>query len=1727
MLSTILELKELRFLDVSFLHYLKKSRLPEVDRFIEPGILPHLHYLEMSSNPFGLKTEDIKTLIKNKANLRFLGFLIGLNESLPGNRAIDELSIRYPNIMICGGISEDRMMESFKYYEDLSRFINYLFLSIEDAICNGVHFSHSFFEFLANFLNNTYERTDNMYSIGIYVTWVMTQGDQLNAIPTESLQRLVHYALTMIEEAVLCSSNRVKENDNANSKIGKNSETECGSEGFSENESDEPNDYEDSENETIYNEYDESDYDTISIYGEDEFVSDEDHTFYDVSCALNFLKRVINLERVPIDCMRWCKALFKVITHVYTPNTRALALTQLIDILQRMSEEELDEIRADPLYMQSLVKSVAEIYLPKEGVLNWLQERGDDIFSYLHSFWEIPAKNVNILGTVRRLITNRHEACENVITCGGMDLFTWILECLEGDENSSESKSCIKEIFETLKSHSEIAELKCWSARLGAIERGNKRRILIAYFFYDGINNARNAIEFNGYAGLSKALSSSLDKGLNDTDVLKQRELYGPNVIPQKPPKSIFRLIWEALQDKTLLVLIGAAIISLGLSLYMKFNPSRTHGEPSENETGWIEGVAILVAVVVVVLVVAVNDWQKEKQFRGLQSRIEAEQKFTVLRSGRIQDISIADIVVGDICLVKYGDLLPADGVVLQSTDLKIDESSLTGESDHVKKSTTLDPTLLSGTHVMEGSGRMLVIAVGRNSQAGIIYSLLNNMHDDLPETAVHLNSLGSPNDKLETIAEKSSEDDLKEFNESSVAPVEITKAKENKPKLRTKEMSVLQLKLTKLAIQIGYIGTVLASATVLILIIKFCVVEFGQKRETWESGRHLRQLIHFFIIGVTILVVAVPEGLPLAVTLSLAYSVKKMMKDNNLVRHLDACETMGNATAICSDKTGTLTTNRMTVVEAHFTDRVIALEELEILKKSNPARLLSDSVMQKLELAIAINSSYTSRLQSPKSAGDMPIQIGNKTECALLGFLNHFGRTYDDVRNRYPECDFVKVYTFSSTRKSMSTIIHAPDDDLHDVNSASTKSATMKLLMLTKGAAEMVISKCSHQVTTDGKITPFDEEKHAATIASSVEPMARKGLRTIGIAYRELITARGRALNFDNQDLWLKDLTLLCVVGIEDPVRPEVPLAIARCQQAGITVRMVTGDNVETARSIATKCGILTESNEHNDGVVMDGREFNRRIRHPVTGHVSQENFDKVWPRLRVLARSTPQDKYILVNGIICSHLRPNREVVAVTGDGTNDGPALKRADVGFAMGLAGTDVAKEASDIILTDDNFSSIVKAVMWGRNVYDSIAKFLQFQLTVNVVAVIVAFVGACIITDSPLKAVQMLWVNLIMDTLASLALATDLPSEELLERAPYGRTKPLISRTMMKFIIGQALYQIVVIFTLLWAGEYIIHVDRAQDLAEVGVNGPTHHFTAIFNTFVMMTLFNELNARKIHGQRNAFTGVEKNLLFSGIWLATFAGQVIIVQFGGVALSTTPLDVLISVPSWIVPKLSTICFWTKRSRQRRKRRTNVAASVVVCEDMASASPLSPVDLEEGLPTADSYHPKSPSLDANSIEGLKPNAAETSIELSAPMKYAETNEAVVTTDSDIDDDVSDSEEEEEPRELRQGQVLWIRGLSRLQTQNFSTMQLDRHSEVRESVRDFTIRRISSVGFNTSNANLTRHSLQLRRHVSQPDGIGAYHHLHPHNGHENRRQRLRQHHSTDRFSRDSLKDT
>uniref|UniRef100_A0A672ZJ54 Calcium-transporting ATPase n=1 Tax=Sphaeramia orbicularis TaxID=375764 RepID=A0A672ZJ54_9TELE len=978
--------------------------------------------------------------------------------------------------------------------------------------------------------------------------------------------------------------------------------------------------------------------------------------------------------------------------------------------------------------------------------------------------------------------------------------------------------------------------------------------------------------------GLCNRLKTSPTDGLSGqpTDIEKRKTVFGQNFIPPKKPKTFLQLVWEALQDVTLIILEVAAVVSLGLSFYKPPDAERDHcgkaagGVEDENEAeaGWIEGAAILLSVICVVLVTAFNDWSKEKQFRGLQSRIEQEQKFTVVRGGQVIQIPVAEIVVGDIAQVKYGDLLPADGVLIQGNDLKIDESSLTGESDHVKKTQEKDPMLLSGTHVMEGSGKMVVTAVGVNSQTGIIFTLLGSGDDEDDEEEEKKKEKEEKKKQKKTKAQDGAAMEMQPLNSDEGADAE-EKKKANLPK---KEKSVLQGKLTKLAVQIGKAGLVMSAITVIILVVLFVVDTFWIQNLPWIKDCtpiYIQFFVKFFIIGVTVLVVAVPEGLPLAVTISLAYSVKKMMKDNNLVRHLDACETMGNATAICSDKTGTLTMNRMTVVQAYVAEKHF--------KKVPEPENIPSSTLDVLILGIAVNCAYTTKIMPPEKEGGLPRQVGNKTECALLGFSNDLKRDYQNIRNEIPEEKLYKVYTFNSVRKSMSTVLKMADGSYR---------------MFSKGASEILLKKCYKILTANGEPKVFRPRDRDDMVKKVIEPMASEGLRTICLAYRDFPVSEGEP-DWDSETDILTGLTCICVVGIEDPVRPEVPDAIRKCQRAGITVRMVTGDNINTARAIATKCGILQPG---DDFLCLEGKEFNRRIRNE-KGEIEQERIDKIWPKLRVLARSSPTDKHTLVKGIIDSTVAEQRQVVAVTGDGTNDGPALKKADVGFAMGIAGTDVAKEASDIILTDDNFSSIVKAVMWGRNVYDSISKFLQFQLTVNVVAVIVAFTGACITQDSPLKAVQMLWVNLIMDTFASLALATEPPTEALLLRKPYGRNKPLISRTMMKNILGQGVFQLIIIFTLLFAGEKLFDIDSGRDAPLHAP--PSEHYTIVFNTFVLMQLFNEINARKIHGERNVFEGIFNNLIFCSIVFGTFIIQIVIVQFGGKPFSCVAL----SIDQWL--------------------------------------------------------------------------------------------------------------------------------------------------------------------------------------------------------------------------------
>ncbi|ETE66060.1 Plasma membrane calcium-transporting ATPase 3, partial [Ophiophagus hannah] len=509
--------------------------------------------------------------------------------------------------------------------------------------------------------------------------------------------------------------------------------------------------------------------------------------------------------------------------------------------------------------------------------------------------------------------------------------------------------------------------------------------------------------------GLCRRLKTSPTEGLSDNtaDLEKRRQIYGQNFIPPKKPKTFLQLVWEALQDVTLIILEIAAIISLGLSFYAPpgeesevcGNVSGGAEDEGESEAGWIEGAAILLSVICVVLVTAFNDWSKEKQFRGLQSRIEQEQKFTVIRNGQQVQIPVAELVVGDIAQIKYG------------------------------------------THVMEGSGRMVISAVGVNSQTGIIFTLLGAGGEEEEKKEKKGKQQDGAVENNQNKAKKQDGAVAMEMQPlKSAEGGEMEEREKKKASVPKKEKSVLQGKLTKLAVQIGKAGLVMSAITVIILVLYFIIQTFVIDGKTWLAECtpvYVQYFVKFFIIGVTVLVVAVPEGLPLAVTISLAYSVKKMMKDNNLVRHLDACETMGNATAICSDKTGTLTTNRMTVVQSYMGDTHY--------KETPEPSSLTSKTLDLLVHAIAINSAYTTKILPPEKEGGLPRQVGNKTECSLLGFVVDLRRDYQPVREHMPEEKLYKVYTFNSVRKSMSTVICMPDGGYR---------------LFSKGASEIVLKK-------------------------------------------------------------------------------------------------------------------------------------------------------------------------------------------------------------------------------------------------------------------------------------------------------------------------------------------------------------------------------------------------------------------------------------------------------------------------------------------------------------------------------------------------------------------------------------------------------------------------------------------------------------------------------------------
>ena len=591
---------------------------------------------------------------------------------------------------------------------------------------------------------------------------------------------------------------------------------------------------------------------------------------------------------------------------------------------------------------------------------------------------------------------------------------------------------------------------------------------------YRGKDAVDKLVYFDGPMGLCDRLNSDIDRGLrsSDDELRQRRERFGSNKIEAKPPTPFWRLALDALHDVTLIILLLAASVSFAISFIVlnQTDDEERGSERSEQNWEWVESLAIVLTVMIVVLVTAANDWQKERQFQGLKKRLDSEHKVSVLRNGELSYIFSDDLVVGDILHIHYGEVLQADGVLLHGVDLKMDESSLSGESEMVSKSLELDPVLLSGTNVMEGGGIMLVTAVGVNSQSGQIYNMLGATRE----------AVG--------------------YSDEAIVKHEAKNEQIVRVKDTPKKNSVLQTKLTRLAVIIGEAGSIAAVLTVIILVIKFSVYTFIEKEEPWSIER-LGEIVKFVIIGVTVLVVAVPEGLPLAVTLSLAFSVRKMMKDNNLVRHLDACETMGNATTICSDKTGTLTTNRMQSEQIYIGSSFYP--NLPDQTQLNP------ELIQLLGEIVSINSNYSSKIvEDPETF--LPQQMGNKTECALLSLFEHLGGDYAKIREDHPEVDLVKVYVFNSIRKCMVTVYRTDRRGVYRV--------------AVKGAPEVVVPYCDFQLTNSGETAEMGEKARKKLFVKVIQPMTIASLRAIALAYKEVEVRDGAKDDFSSTNGKLDD---------------------------------------------------------------------------------------------------------------------------------------------------------------------------------------------------------------------------------------------------------------------------------------------------------------------------------------------------------------------------------------------------------------------------------------------------------------------------------------------------------------------------------------------------------------------------------------------------------------------------
>ena len=868
-------------------------------------------------------------------------------------------------------------------------------------------------------------------------------------------------------------------------------------------------------------------------------------------------------------------------------------------------------------------------------------------------------------------------------------------------------------------------------------------------------------------------------KGLSEAQVLENRRKYGENTLTPTEKESLWKQFLEKFTDPIIIILLVALIFSFGVSTYEFI----VH---NEGLNAFLEPVGILFAILLATGVAFYFEVKANKQFEIL-NQVNDDIYYKVIREERVSQVLKKDIVVGDIVLLETGEEVPADGELLEAISLHINESTLTGEpmvhkttnpTEFEQEATYPSNYICRGTSVVDGHCVLEVKKVGDATEYGKVFE------------GVQIDStIKTPlNEQLDHLA------DL------------ITK--------------------------VSY-------AIAALVIIGRLIVYFSSQVNNIESIDWVLfggYLLNTVMIAITVVVVAVPEGLPMSVTLSLAYSMRRMMATNNLVRKMHACETMGAATVICTDKTGTLTQNQMTIYETYF-------------NPSADEKLIAESM--------AVNS--TAYLDF--SAQDKPTVLGNPTEGALLLWLYGKGINYLPIRE---ECEVIQQLTFSTERKYMATLVRS--------------AALGKNILYVKGAPEIVMTFCHEGGEFCSTISQTDFE-------GKLLQYQQQAMRTIGFAYK--VIDDPKTVISENGKLVINGLQFIGITAIADPVRADVPAAIEECMHAGIQVKIVTGDTPGTAKEIARQIRLWDESCSDINHIT--GAEF--------AAMNDAELLERI-PHLRVISRARPLDKARLVN-----LLQQRGEVVAVTGDGTNDAPALKAAQVGLSMG-DGTSVAKEASDITILDNSFSSIGKAVMWGRSLYLNIQRFILFQMTINVAACIIVLFGAFLGVQSPLTVTQMLWVNLIMDTFAALALASLPPSQRVMNDPPRQRKANIITKEMARGIFGVG-----GLFVLLLFG--FIQYFKNEDITSLTQFSITDYFanffhfgsfenglsayelSLFFSIFVMLQFWNMFNAKAYRTGRSAFAEIGKSQGFIMIAAAIIIGQVVITTFGGAMFSVTPL------------------------------------------------------------------------------------------------------------------------------------------------------------------------------------------------------------------------------------------